>query len=79
MTADSGVSEGPFGHWLSDGVLRSGIDTAGFGPGVSAGHWGSADTGGWLACAAIAVPQPDTRGYSIELGDASVETAPRIL
>ena len=26
----------PFGCPLSDGVLRSGIDTAGFGPGVSA-------------------------------------------
>jgi hypothetical protein len=62
-----------------DVALRSGINTAGFGPGVSLGHCGSADIAGWLACVAIAALQPDTRGYSIELGDVSAGTAARIL
>ena len=69
----------PLGCRLSDGVPRSGIDTAGFGPGVSADPWESVDTSGWRAFVASAALQPDTRGYSIELGDGWDETAPRIL
>jgi hypothetical protein len=64
---------------LPDGVPRSGIDTSGLELGVSADPRRSADTAGWRACVASAALQPDTRGYSIELGDGWGETAPRIL
>jgi hypothetical protein len=67
------------GFWPFADVLRSGIDTAGFEPGVSAGHERSVDIGGWLACAAIAERPPDTSGYSIEPGGALIETASRTL
>jgi hypothetical protein len=70
----------PQRHWLlTVGALRNGSDIAGFEPGVSLDHWGSADIAGRLACVAIAALQPDTRGYSIELGGGWVETAVRIL
>ena len=57
---------------------RSDSDTAGTGPGVSPGHWGSADTAGWPAFAATAEPRRGIRGYNIGPGGGWVERASRI-